>query len=44
MEIQKNELQILKTLVEERSHPAAAELSSLDLAYVGGGIGDTVPH
>ena len=44
MEIQKNELQILKALLEEQSHSAATELSSLELAYVGGGIGDTIPH
>ena len=44
MEIQKKEMQLLMETVEKNIQEAARELSLLELAYVGGGIGDTIGH
>jgi hypothetical protein len=42
MEIAKNEIAVVEALVEQKHADAAVVLIDLELAYVGGGIGDVV--
>jgi hypothetical protein len=44
MEIAKNEIALVEALIEQRKSQDAVELCDLELAYVGGGIGDVVGH
>jgi hypothetical protein len=44
MEIAKNEIAVVEAVIEQRKSEVAVELSDLELAYVGGGIGDIVGH
>jgi hypothetical protein len=44
MEITKNEIAVVEAVVEQHKLQLAIELSELELAYVGGGIGDVVGH
>jgi hypothetical protein len=44
MEIAKNEIAVVEAVIEQLKSEVALELSDLQLAYVGGGIGDIVGH
>ena len=44
MEIGKNEIAVVEAVLEQRKSQDAIELCDLELAYVGGGIGDVVGH
>ena len=44
MEHAKNEINLVAELAERVNEAAIQELESFQLALVGGGIGDTIPH
>lgn len=44
MDIAKKEFAVVEAVVENAKSHAISELRELELAYVGGGIGDVVGH
>ena len=44
MEFAKKEVEVVAKTTEKALQDAVIELNGLELALVGGGIGDTIPH
>ena len=44
MEYAQKEIAVLEAVIEQRKSQEAIELGELELAYVGGGIGDVVGY